>query len=110
MFHVLQVCDFRFYNYPHQQTSHIPGVDRIKYYVIISFVHRYGYLRTLNQTGIELVSLNSIPPTWRSFVFLIDFFFQYGLYMLIQQQNFPLFHFGVVAIYGHRASPDSLTT
>ena len=46
-------------------------------------VHRYGYLTTINQTGIEqaiqlaawcMVFLNSVPSTWRSLVLLYKLF------------------------------------
>ena len=49
--------------------------------------------------------MNSIPPG------IIQNIIQYGIYMYVQQLNFPLFHFWVVVIHVihvHSASPDFL--
>ena len=50
LFYVLQIREFPFF-YNYQQTSH----------QLLSYIHRYGYLRTINQTGIEQVNQNTPP-------------------------------------------------
>ena len=112
----VQVYDFFTIIYD-QYTSNI---DRIKYNVISSYViftdidwNRMNRNRACNSTDC-LTSLNSFPPTNRSFAW----YFLYNLYNMAYTSihigataTFPFILFLTfhVSIYRHRASPNSLT-
>ena len=105
LFYVLQIYDFPLFLL---QLSTNTSYEPLRHQLVCSSIWLPESNKSdRNQTGDSmrrLASLNSIPPTWRSFVL---FYSNYSVRS--KQQNLPLFHFWVVAIYGHRASHDSLT-
>ena len=98
LFNIHQVYDFLFHN-NYQQTSHIdPILNTISY-------NRYGFLRTIiNQTWIEQVIQRA---AWRlefystnmAIICISHTHYSMRLFMKVQRQHFPLFHFWVAAIY-----------